>query len=111
MLVNYDKPGAEDTEEAGADEDGQGDEKHEHVDFVGLLKVKIGRDKVTLARRVVAGETGLRRVVSAIFAKISEERLKSPTRECNVENLWKAVHSSESELEQPSWFIFSLLSL
>ena len=28
-----------------------------------------------------------------------------------LENLWKAVHSSEREFEQPSWFIFSLLSL
>ena len=57
LLVYDDKPRAEDTEEAGADEDGQGDEEHEHVDLVRLLQVKVRRDKVTLAGRVEAGES------------------------------------------------------
>ena len=72
MLVNYDKPGAEDTEEAGADEDGQGDEEHEHVDLVRLLQVEVGRNKVTLAGRIEAGESRLGSVVSTVIAKVSE---------------------------------------
>ena len=72
LFVNDDKPGAEDAEEAGADEDGQGDEEHEHVDLVRLLQVKVGRNKVTLARRVEAGESRLGSVVATIFAKASK---------------------------------------
>ena len=74
LFVNDDQPGAEDAEEAGADEDGQGDEEHEHVDLVRLLQVKVGRNKVTLARRVVAGESRLGSVVSTIFAKVPKVR-------------------------------------
>ena len=72
LLVNDDKPRAEDTEEAGADEDGQGDEEHEHVDLVRLLQVKVGSNKVTLEGRVEAGESGLGSVVSTIVAKVSK---------------------------------------
>ena len=71
LLVNDDKPWAEDTEEAGADEDGHGDEEHEHVDIVRLLQVKVGRNKVTLAGSVEAGESRLGCVVSTIVAKVS----------------------------------------
>ena len=72
LLVNDDKPWAEDAEEAGADEDGQGDEEHEHVDLVRLLQVKVGRYKVTLAGRIEAGEPRLGCVVSTVIAKVSE---------------------------------------
>ena len=75
LLVNDDQPRAEDAKEAGADKDGQGDEEHEHVDLVRLLQVEVGRDKVTLARCVVAGKSRLGRVVSPVIAKVSEERL------------------------------------
>ena len=75
LLVNDDKPWAEDTEEAGADEDGHGDEEHEHVDIVRLLQVKVGRNKVTLAGSVEAGESRLGCVVSTIVAKVSVVRV------------------------------------
>ena len=72
LLVYDDKPRAEDTEEAGADEDGQGDEEHEQVDLVRLLQVKVGRYKVTLAGRIEAGESRLGCVVSTVITKVSE---------------------------------------
>ena len=75
LLINDDQPGAEDAEEAGADEDGHGEEEHEQVDLVRLLQVKVGRNKVTLARRVEAGESRLGRVVSPVVAKVSVVRL------------------------------------
>ena len=75
LLVDDDKPRAKDAEEAGADEDGHGDEEHEHVDIVRLLQVKVGRNKVTLAGSVEAGESGLGCVVSSIIAKVSEVRV------------------------------------
>ena len=72
LLINDDQPRAEDAEEAGADEDGHGDEEHEHVDLVRLLQVEVGRNKVTLAGCVVAGESRFGRVVAPVVAKVSE---------------------------------------
>ena len=77
LLVDNDQPWAEDTEEAGADEDGQGHQEHEHVDLVGLVQVEVGGDKVALARCVVAGEPRLCRVVATVVAKVPEREVLS----------------------------------
>ena len=77
LLVHNDQPWAEDTEEAGADEDGQGHQEHEHVDLVGLVQVEVGGDKVALARCVVAGEPWFRRVVATVVAEVPVREVSS----------------------------------
>ena len=70
LLVHDDHVGAEDTEEAGRDEDEHGDEEHHKEDLMGLDQVEVSSHKVVLVRRVEAGEARLSSVVATVSAKI-----------------------------------------
>ena len=73
LLVHDDHPGAEDTEEAGADEDQAWHDQHEEVYVPGLRQVKVGGHKVVLQRGVEAGEARLRRVVPTVVPKVPDD--------------------------------------